>query len=167
MYLQKSMNLLSTVVPLPKLIPCTKAEIELLESQLQINLPGAYKQFLAWVGKGTGSFLVGSNCFYEHLPSLKRDAEELLEENDFATALPDDAFVFFMHQGYQFAFMRLSEGENPAIYYYHEAHNSTGFTKTDKSLDEFLVAEIRGHISVSNMLEKAEQPTKQEIEQQN
>ncbi len=35
-------------------------------------------------------------------------------------ALPGDAFVFYMHQGDEFGYFRLSDGNDPAIYQYYE-----------------------------------------------
>jgi hypothetical protein len=35
--------------------------------------------------------------------------------------MPPDAFVFWMHQGYQFCFFRTSDGDDPPVYYYLQA----------------------------------------------
>jgi len=34
--------------------------------------------------------------------------------------LPSDAFIFSMHQGYEFWYFRISEGDNPPVYGFHE-----------------------------------------------
>lgn len=39
---------------------CTEAEIQSLEDALHIQLPEAYREFLAWCGKKAGGFLRGS-----------------------------------------------------------------------------------------------------------
>ena len=59
--------------------------------------------------------------------------------------MTDDDFVFFMHQGYEFCFFKLSEGDNPPVYFYSEeacpfhprksAHSN--FIKITDSLSEF------------------------------
>lgn len=122
--------------------PCTEEEVSSLEQQLGMPLPDAYKEFLLWMGHGAGRLMQGSDCFFEHLPELREWATELLRENHFPESLPDDAFVFFMHQGYQFSFMKTSEGDNPPTYYYCEGENKTSFTRTHERYSEFLSTEI-------------------------
>lgn len=128
-----------------ELVSCTDPEIIDLEKKLGFSLPEAYKEFLLWIGKSAGRFLQGSDCFFEHLPYLKEWAVELLEENHFPYTLPEDAFVFFMHQGYQFSFFRLSEGDDPPIYSYCEGTNQTSFTKSHNKFSEFMAKEIELH----------------------
>src|SRR6266481_1526061 len=60
-----------------KIIPCTEREIQLLEQQLGLPLPGAYQEFLLWMGHGAGGFLRGSDCFYDRLPPLRAWAAAL------------------------------------------------------------------------------------------
>jgi hypothetical protein len=127
------------------ILPCTEDEISILEEQVGLSLPEAYKEFLLWMGHGAGRLLRGSHCFYEHLVRLQEGARELLEENSFSEILPNDAFVFFMHQGYQFAFFRVSESDDPPIYYYHEAMEQKTFTMTHNCFSEFLAEEIEVH----------------------
>jgi hypothetical protein len=124
---------------------CSPAEIRQLEGRLGVKLPSAYQEFLRIMGKGAGQFLRGSDCFYPQMRELKTAAVELLEENHFPGALPKDAFVFFMHQGYQFSFFRLSEGENPPTYSYCEGETQKSFVKSHEKFSEFLETEIQLH----------------------
>jgi hypothetical protein len=102
--------------------PCSKEEVVELERLIGFKLPLAYKEFLFWSGKGLGSFEIGSEFYYDQdLIDLQRMAKDLLTDNNAPFELPDDAFVFWGHQGYQFAFFRASEGDNPPIHYYIEA----------------------------------------------
>ncbi|MEG3896350.1 MULTISPECIES: SMI1/KNR4 family protein [unclassified Microcoleus] len=126
-----------------ELMGCTYREITELEKKLGFSLPEAYKEFLLWMGKNAGRVLQGSDCFFKHLPYLKEWAIELLEENQFPNTLPEDAFVFFMHQGYQFSFFRLSEGDDPPTYFYCEGTNQTSFTRSHNKLSEFMATEIQ------------------------
>ncbi len=59
--------------------------------------------------------------------------------------MPEDAFVFFMHQGYQFMFFRLSEGDDPPVYYYGEGEGQDTFRVLQPSYSAFLETEIEGH----------------------
>lgn len=127
------------------LMGCTHGEILQLEQQLGVKLPIAYQEFLRIMGKGAGQFLRGSDCFYDHLPDLQQAAGELLAENHFPQRIPDDAFVFFMHQGYQFSFFRLSEGDNPPTYSYCESEQDQSFVKTHERYSEFLATEVELH----------------------
>ena len=145
------------------LIGCTMREIIELEQQLgvagtppykggaccdrpaAVKLPRAYQEFLRIMGKGAGQFLRGSDCFYDQLLDLQQAAGELLAENHFLGKIPDDAFVFFMHQGYQFSFFRLSEGDNPPTYSYCEGEQHQSFIKTHERYSEFLATEVELH----------------------
>ena len=84
----------------------------------------AYQEFLLSMGRSAGQFLRGSDCFLNHIPQLQEWAVELLQENNFAESLPEDAFIFLMHQGYQFSFFRVSEGADPRL-----THTAKGLTK--------------------------------------
>ncbi len=128
------------VVPHPS--PCSNDEINQLEEDLGVKLPQIYREFLYWTGHGADAFLQGEDCFYEHLPQIQQWAKDLLKENRFSQVLPDDAFVFLMHQGYQFSFFRLSEGDNPPTYSYCEGQEETGFVKSHDKFSDFLGAEI-------------------------
>lgn len=123
-------------------VACSENEIQALEAQIGHPLPIAYKQaFLAPMGNGAGIFLQGEDCFYAQLLALQTWAQELLEEEAFPQVLPADAFVFWMHQGYQFGFFRLSEGDNPPIYYFEEGQEEPEFRRIHDRFTDFLQAE--------------------------
>lgn len=126
---------------------CNREEISKLEQQVGIKLPSAYQEFLQIMGKGAGQFLRGSDCFYPELLELQKAAIEILEENNFPQTLPQDAFVFFMHQGYQFSFFRLSEGENPPTYSYCEGESQQDFIQTHQRFSDFLATEIELYVN--------------------
>ena len=132
------------------LSPCSDLEIIQLERQQGINLPSTYKDFLKMMGHGAGKFLRGSDCFYQHLPQIQEWAKQLLVENDFPQTLPEDAFVFFMHQGYQFSFFRLSEGDNPPTYSYCEGQEEAYFVKSHDQFSDFLSVEINLYLEILN-----------------
>jgi hypothetical protein len=83
-------------------------------------LPVAYKAYLLIAGREPPSAWVGSDCTLRHLPSLREGAEELLRDNG-QPPLPARAFVFLMHQGYQFFYFE-ADGKNddPPVFYYLE-----------------------------------------------
>jgi hypothetical protein len=128
-----------------KPVPCTPDEVRALEQQVGLVLPEAYKEFLLWMGHGAGGFLQESNCFYRHLLHNQQMAVALLEESNFPGSLPQDAFVFYNYEGYQFVFFRVSEGDNPPLYYYHEADEPTSFKRVLDTFSEFIEREIEAY----------------------
>lgn len=132
-----------------KPIPCTGGEVQELEKALGHRLPEAYRAFLFWMGHSGGGFLRGSDCFYEQLRDIQIFAKELLEEDQFGGVLPEEAFVFFMHQGYQFNFFCFNEGEDPPVYVYREEIPvQTTFSRLYPTVSDFLVTEMEGHIQL-------------------
>jgi len=85
-------------------------------------------------------FFRGSDYVIKDIPRLKEGAIELLQENESEEKLTDNNFVFFMHQGYQFYFFNLDEGDNPPVYFYHEGENKDRFIKKYESFTDFLIA---------------------------
>jgi len=145
MYVCKPNNLpkwVKDLFLLNKPVPCTSIEVSNLENDLGMALPIPYKEFLLYMGKGAGAIFRGSDCFYGNLRSIQVWAKQLLAENNFTEPLPNDAFVFFMHQGYQFSFFKLSDGDNLPIYSYCEGQQENYFVKTDESFGAFLGNEL-------------------------
>ena len=124
-----------------KLRPLDISDISAIEQKFKIALPEAYKQFLRLMGKGAGLYMQGSSVFYDELFSLRQGAEELVIENNLSP-IPENAFVFWMHQGYQAAYFKLNEGENPPVYYFSEGQNSSGFELKEKSLSDFFASQL-------------------------
>lgn len=132
--------------------PCSEGEVAALEQQLGVRLPAAYREFLLWMGHGAGAFLQGTDVFYDVLP-LTEAAQELLHEDGISAPLPSDAIVFYMAQGYQFMFMRATEGENPPIYFYNEGMSEAPFPQLYASFTAFLEKEIEGHVAVLSQMQ--------------
>lgn len=129
-------------LPFATFVPCNEADIQLLEDELNLKLPKAYQEFLLWMGMKANNILQGSEWLFHDLPKIRGWAIQLLEGNGLKSWLPDDALVFFMHQGYQFAFMRTSEGDDPPVYYFNEMYPSTDFTKMYNKYSDFLTEQI-------------------------
>lgn len=122
-----------------KLNPCSFEDVLSLEGHFKIKLPKACKEFLLTMGRGAGKFLHGSDCFFSQLFVLKESAKELILENKLDFALPNDAFVFYMHQGYQVAyFLANSETEDPVIYYFSEGDGRREFVETKDTFSIFM-----------------------------
>jgi hypothetical protein len=150
LYLDRVKKRLDELYMLPpaELKPCTEEEIVELEQRLGVKLPQAYREYLLWMGHGGGSFTVGTECLYEDLPQIQHWARELLEEDQFLLKLPEDAFVFEMHQGYTFNFFRLSEGDDPPVYTYEEDSGQTSFTEVYPRYSDAMMAWIENHAKI-------------------
>lgn len=108
------------IATLEELRGCTPREIEELEQAAERPLPCAYKDFLLVVGHQKGRFLRGTDTLYPYVARLTDAARELLAENGLQGELPEDAFVFYLHQGYEFGYFRFAEGDDPPVYQYFE-----------------------------------------------
>ncbi|MBA2394072.1 MAG: SMI1/KNR4 family protein [Ktedonobacteraceae bacterium] len=132
-------------------VGCNQKEIEEIELFMKSRLPQAYQEFLLWMGHSCGRFLQGSDCFYPILKDLQQYARELLSEDHYAGKLSEDAFIFFMHQGYYFLFFHLTEGDDPPIYSYLEnttQPDQSTIVKEYSHLNDFLLAEMETYIQV-------------------
>lgn len=103
---------------------CSQSEVDGLEKTFGHTLPKAYREYLLSVGHSAGSFLAGTDTFFRHLPLLADEATELLNESLPESKLPPKAFVFYMHQGYEFGFFLIDDGDDPAVYQYIEGDDS-------------------------------------------
>jgi hypothetical protein len=103
--------------------PCLPAEVAALEGELGVKLPAAYRAYLLHMGRSPDVF-VGTDWALRYLRRLQSGARTLLTENGEPFELPPKAFVFLMHQGYQFMYF-IADGLNddPAVYYYLEGHS--------------------------------------------
>lgn len=97
---------------------CSREEIVDLEEYATGKFPPYYRAFLELMGRGSGHLFLGSDALVSenHQLRLRAAAERLLKRRDSTWSLPPSAFVFLMHQGYQFLFIRLDEGEDPPVY---------------------------------------------------
>jgi hypothetical protein len=98
---------------------CSRQEVADLADSVGGRLPKAYEDFLLSMGHGAGKFLAGTDTFWPVLPLLRDAANRLLEESS-AEPLTPSAFVLYMHQGYEFGYFLLDDGDDPAVYQYAE-----------------------------------------------
>lgn len=98
------------------------------------------------MGKEAGSLFVGTDIFFDKTVSLKSEAQSLLVENREEYVLKDSMFVFSMHQGYEFLFFDVNEGDNPSVYQYIEDNGSP--KKTWSRFSGFLEDALNAHISL-------------------
>lgn len=103
----------------------------------QNMLPEAYVEFMRAIGNGAKGYMPGESCFMNEIDFLREGAIELLEEDESKEMITKDDFVFWMSQGCSFCFFKLSEGDNPPVYFYNEGQTER-FIKIADSLTEYL-----------------------------
>jgi hypothetical protein len=130
---------------------CSDQEIEAIEQKLGVNLPGAYRQFLAQMGRCAGTFFQGTDFLYRELPTLRGQAEELLRGCDVGLELNRSDFVFAVHQGYTFLFFQCGRSDDPPVFLYEEAE--TSFRQVAESFSSWLVGCATDQIAAETELE--------------
>lgn len=121
-----------TALGLPRPSGLDPVETDVLERALGQRFPMAYREFLYWGGNGGVAFFTGSDYAARVLPHLRTWAGETLEEDAVESQLPDDALVFWMHQGYMFRFFRAGDGDDPPTFFYRTGSTAAGFRQQGK-----------------------------------
>jgi hypothetical protein len=120
----------------PKYQGSSLSEIETIETSY--SLPSSYKLFLMNFGKGIDGFMEGSDYTLKFLSGMKKSANDILVKQGLQE-LPENAFVFWMHQGYQFCFFLIEDGiSNPEIHYFNECFKNLVAIKLADTLSNFL-----------------------------
>lgn len=128
--------------------PSTEEEIAALEKQLGVTLPGVYREFLLWMGKSRAGILLGSKWLIEDVPGLKASLISALATYNAALKLPDDAFPFWDSQDYEYAFLRLSQGDASLVYRFHGTLDLTvsSFPIASVNFEQWLIEKMQQHV---------------------
>jgi SMI1 / KNR4 family (SUKH-1) len=113
---------------------CRSSRIATFEKRYGVRLPDDYRAFLTKCGNGVQGLWVGSDYTVDALDEMQDAGSELLA--DAGLSLPENAFVCWMHQGYQFMFV-CPDG----ICYFLEGNEA--FAKQYDSFADFFVATCR------------------------
>lgn len=155
-----------------EIVGCSPEEISELEKTLNLPkpLPQIYREFLLTFGHGAGFLFRGTDAFYNFLYPIQEAANDLMiedqtedededeDENDQydddkkneekkLLTLPKNAFVFSMHQGYQFSYFLLDGDDDPYYYFYMEGCEGQA-SKSDVRLSKFLINSVDAHIEM-------------------
>jgi SMI1/KNR4 family protein SUKH-1 len=118
--------------------PCTETQVAELQKEFNLQLPAAYIAYLLIAGRQPPPNFVGSDCTIGYLSHLRAGANELLADEG-QPPLPDQAFVFLMHQGYTFLYFIADGNSNdPPIFYYFEGE--PGPYQKYSSFSDFLLS---------------------------
>jgi len=113
-----------------EIIGCNQEEINKLEKSTFLELPQIYKEFLLACGHKAGKLFKGSNVFYKDLFDLTEDGRDILSSDNSPFKLPRKAFVFSIHQGYEFWYFNSDSNPDPSVYFYSESFKIN--TKNDE-----------------------------------
>lgn len=146
------------------IIGCTKEEVNNLEKQLNVKFPIAYKQFLLEMGHCAGSFFRGTNIYVDNdFFDLQRSAKKILDRNGNNFSLPSNAFVFSMHQGYQFNYFHIDQNEDPPVYFYEEVPEC--LEKRWDKFSQFLLDSAKEEVKLIKFIRRMEAEKKLVLEQ--
>ena len=126
-----------------EILGCSPEEVDQLEQSLPFKLPLSYKEFLLCCGHEAGMFFRGTDIFFKDLDGVQGVLDELLKEINFI--LPPDAFVFSMHQGYEFHYFIASDGDDPPVFSYTDNGKGVPPVKVAESFSAFLKHWIEYH----------------------
>ncbi|MDJ0574109.1 MAG: SMI1/KNR4 family protein [Xenococcaceae cyanobacterium MO_234.B1] len=160
-YIEQEVNTLDEFIENTNLqvIPCSQLEIDELESLLpyKYKLPKAYKEFLLYGGKKIENLFRGVDFSYAMAKTLiengYRDIYKMLKPWDPNVELPKDLFVINEHLGSNLTYFRLTEGDNPPVYFWEEGEG--GLKVAEKETDTFsgfLKKRIENYIKIRNIL---------------
>jgi len=135
------------LVAASQLSGCTEQDIAKIEAKYGIQLPAAYRSFLAAMGRSAGTFFVGTDFLFPDVLTLREQAERLLQECKAKIALGKTDFVFAVHQGYQFLFMKSGESDDPAVFLYEECEED--FRLAADRFSDWLLACVEDEIAAA------------------
>jgi len=122
---------------------CQESEIKALEKNFKFELPLAYKQYLAWMGRDYNGIFVGCDWFISDVYKNTELVPELLDENKVLFQLPENFLCFFSHQGYMAAWFELPKlSENPPAWFYQEMETERPLL--EGTFTDILFKDIRG-----------------------
>ena len=126
---------------------CSEADIAGLEAKFGVKLPATYRAFLAKMGRSAGKFLVGTDFLFQDLPTLRQQAERLLEQAGASVALGPADFVFTVHQGYQFLFFKTGAEPDPKVFLFVEGEDE--FQQVADSFSSWLTGCVADEIAAA------------------
>lgn len=141
---------------------CTLAEILDLENNhpAKKDLPKALKEFLTFGGRKITYWKPGTGFFYPFFYDVNYKLDKTFLDsnycanffgNQFLDKFPSDAFLFYSNQGYEYMFIRLSEGDDPPVYFFDNDESMQHFSIVSESFSQWLNNSITMFIEYHNV----------------
>jgi hypothetical protein len=121
-------------------------EIQKVQTDLHIQLPSAYREFLQVFGHCTGALLFVSDiALRDSADAAQRQEQgrEIFREASRSLAEYRNPFVFMIHEGYAVFFFELGAGDDPPVLALDFDGVTNPCREVAKSFSEFLLAECR------------------------
>ena len=106
------------------IVGCSDDEVSAREAVLGGRYPDVFREYLLALGRRSGRLFQGSDVGFDHHDELVRSAAELLAAEGTDEALPNDAEVFLVHQGYSFTYVRAVGGFDSSVYSFVEGQDT-------------------------------------------
>lgn len=130
---------------------CNDADILSIQTKFELELPKCYCDFLRAMGRGAGSFLVGTDFTYPDIMDLRESAECLLAECGVNFRLPANAFVFADHGGYNFVFFYCDGEDDPPTFLFVDSYDAP--MQNAESFSEWLTLAVEGEIEAESAIQ--------------
>ncbi|WP_017662969.1 SMI1/KNR4 family protein [Baaleninema simplex] len=131
-----------------QIVPCTLEEVTELEKLLfpPYKLPAAYKEFLLYGGRKMAGLFSMKDFSYSYAKSmLEEHYEEVIdvlqawEEEEGKDYIDPEIFVLEEYLASNITYFKLTEGENPPVYFWKEGGRGLGDSKVKyKTFSDFL-----------------------------
>lgn len=110
--------------PLASVKGCSEEDISSAEQALEAALPGMYRTFLRHLGWRQGVLLRGTDVAgASELPEYQADARQAISEWQPAVAIPANAIVIAVHQGYRVLYL-LPDGSDGPVFEVREGESA-------------------------------------------
>ena len=106
------------------IVGCSDDEVSAREAVLGGRYPDVFRTYLLTLGRRSGRLFQGSDIGFDRHNELGRSAAELLAAEVAEEALPIDAEVFLVHQGYSFMYVRAVGGFDSPVYRFVEGQDT-------------------------------------------
>ena len=85
-------------------------EVAEAEARLGVRFPDVFRTYLREMARSPGDLFRGSDLAGMKFEEFRTEASEILAKTDPTLALPPEAVIFLLHQGYTFLFLNASRG---------------------------------------------------------
>lgn len=106
-----------------QVIGCTAEEVAAIERERGLRLPRSYREFLETCGKKADRFCVSEQIFYPDLLKFPQWTLDILLEDGCAWRPAPSHFIFWMHDGIEFAYFDCASVDEPPIYQWWEGRS--------------------------------------------
>ncbi len=135
-----------------KLKPCTEEEVEELARLLpeSCRLPLAVKEFLLVGGHKMGRLFNSVDFSYRiirlYLDKGHGDIIRMLKPYTEDLTLPEDILILNEYSGESFTYLRLREGDDPAVYFWEEGEGGLEDAEMEaETFSEFLLKQVENY----------------------